>query len=120
MGVPVHLDGAVFTLTKASKKLKLRTEYKMSIASLEETVLGWRKKVDVSPVQGDRSLLELTLMSESRMEGKRFINTLMEVYQDYLKGESERVSKEQLTYLEKRRGQLCKKMDDYLQPTSLI
>jgi hypothetical protein len=115
MGVPVHMDGAVFTLIKAPKALKLRTEYKMNIASLEETVLGWRKRVDVSPMQGDRSLLELTLMSESRMEGKRFINTLMELYQDYLKGESERISKEQLTYLEKRRGQLCEKMDDYLQ-----
>lgn len=115
VGFPLSFDGITLTLNEVPKNLKLHFPYLLAIASMEEAVITYRKKIEVEPLKGDQSILEIKFYSDDRHRAKTFLNTLMGVYEKYLRAENHRISEEQLLYLEKRRSELCEKMGAYLE-----
>lgn len=54
----------------------------------------------------DRGLIRIRALHKDRYEAAAFVNTLMDIYQDYLKEEHDRIAEAQLAYLQKRNGEM--------------
>lgn len=115
VGEKVLLDEVSFTIKAIPDDIKLRTSYPLTIQPLQEVILGLRSQIDVIQNTSTPGVLELTFLHSDLFFGKQVLNLIMEEYQKYLSIESERVSEGQIAYLEKRRDELCMKMNEHLQ-----
>ena len=115
VGKEVGFDGISFTLKSLPDRLKLRSLYPLTINPMQEKILSLRSQVDIIQNTSNPGVLELTLFYTNLIFGKHVLDSIMEEYQRYLIDESERISEGQIAYLEKRRDELCLKMNEHLQ-----
>ncbi len=115
VGEKIVLDQVSLTIKAIPDDIKLRTSYSLTIHPLQEVVLSLRSQIDVIQNTSTPGVLELKFFHSDLFFGKQVLNLIMEEYQKYLTLESERVSEGQIAYLEKRRDELCMKMNEHLQ-----
>lgn len=115
VGESVQFDGVTLTLQKVPSALNVRQDYVLTLSPLHDEVLALRERITVEAVQGERSLISLTLQDSDREFGKTILNTLMLAYKDYIQLDNKRVAQEQIAYLEKRREEFCHQMDHFLE-----
>lgn len=115
VGKKIVLDQVSLTIKAIPNDIKLRTSYPLTIHPLQEVVLSLRSQIDVIQNTSTPGVLELKFFHSDLFFGKQVLNLIMEEYQKYLTLESERVSEGQIAYLEKRRDELCMKMNEHLQ-----
>lgn len=114
VGEPLQFDAVTLTLKKSPSALKVHHAYRLSLNSLHGHILQLREAIEVKAINGDSTLINLTLNHRDRIFGKKLLNTLMAEYQTYLIKENRRVSREQMSYLEERRDEFCAQMDVFL------
>ena len=102
VGEPIHFDGIALTLSHTPTKVNLRSVYPLTITSAHSHVLSLREQIEVSAVGGERSVIQLTFLHKDRNFGKKVLDAVMVEYENYLVRENDRVSREQLDYLEKK------------------
>lgn len=115
VGEKILLDEASFTIKAIPDDIKLRTSYLLKVHPLQEVVLALRSQIDIIQNTSTPGVLELTFLHSDLFFGKKVLNLIMQEYQKYLTSESERVSEGQIAYLERRRDELCLKMNENLQ-----
>ena len=115
VGEPLNLGAVTWTLKEVPKSLKLGHSYSLSFSPIHGYLVQLKDGIEVEAAMGDHSLINLTLECTDRLWGKQVLNTLMGVYQNYLLEENRRVSKGQIAYLARRRDEVCRQMDSFLE-----
>ncbi|MBS0615615.1 MAG: hypothetical protein JSR58_03565 [Verrucomicrobia bacterium] len=115
VGDAVSFENISFTLCSCPENLKIGKTYNL-LAHPWQPVVAWAKKLfSIKPTPLDKSVLSLKFPHRSKEEGARFLNTLMQVYQNYLKEENQAITDAQLKYLERRQDELNFKLDRTLE-----
>lgn len=94
-----------FSVARQDESPVTKAKYKLTIespaVSAEKQILRLKCASDAK----DKCLIKLNYKHPSRHEASEFINTLMALYQAYLRNEHRRVSNEQIAYLNKRQNE---------------
>ncbi|PIS02287.1 MAG: hypothetical protein COT85_05845 [Chlamydiae bacterium CG10_big_fil_rev_8_21_14_0_10_42_34] len=112
IGQEVVLDeGHVkFTLAKAPKRLKIGMSYRFQVdhwASAASSISGAIKmKSDAE----NGSIINISINNRDRYLAAQIVNELMAQYQAHLKREYDHIANEQISYLEKKQGEIFGKM----------
>jgi tyrosine-protein kinase Etk/Wzc len=117
LGKPFQIDQLSFTLNtypEFSNSLKSK-KYTLTINSLANTVAFLSKELEVENVKTDKTLLKFSFEHRDRHLASRFINALMENYQDYLKKNHDRIASIQLDYLHLREEESAQKLAQLMQ-----
>lgn len=114
LGENVRFDEISMTLLKAPLRVELGYAYPLSITPKMAVYETLREDLDIANNLKDGTLYDITYPHRDQELAKQVINVLMEQYQSFLKKESDRVALEQIAYLERRKNELCAKMDEYL------
>lgn len=113
LGEPISFEDITFTIEQVPKWMRISHSYALQVvpAIIPITNLKATIKVEASPT--DRSILKFAMSHRDKGLAKKILNQLMTSYKEYLVNENERMSMAQIDYLEKRRGELCEKMNDH-------
>lgn len=117
LGHPYVGDTFRFTLNKVGgEPLEGRT-FLVRLDPLKNVAKDLAQVLIAKTDSDDRSLIRIKNLHPDRQEAAQFVNTLMEIYQDYLRQEHDRIAKAQLTYLETRENEIAlslkKVMEDH-------
>lgn len=114
LGIPVSFDDVTLTIEKTPRNLKLHHRYPLNIEAMMTVLGSLSDEMKVEMNLKDSTIYELCLPYRDRQLGIDIVNSLMATYQTHLRQEASEVSSEQIAYLEKRKDELCSKMDGYL------
>lgn len=103
---PVVIESATFTLKRNNSDPLALKEYFLFMEPLNVAIQMAMKKLVVETDHEDKTLLKLKYSATERHVSSRVLNGLMGLYQKYLKHEQERVSHEQIAYLENRQDEI--------------
>ncbi len=115
VGDTVSFDHLSFVLRSSPEDLKVGKTYPIHIQPWQPVVAAAKKRFSIKPTTLDKSVLTLKFPHRSRVEGARFLNALMGIYQDFLKEENQAITDAQLKYLERRQDELNSKLDSTLE-----
>ena len=105
---PFVSPSLTFTLTYKPSAISLKKDYRMHVGPWEELALGFRKGITIKTDKNNPKLLRLTIDERDRFRATRILNSLMDVYKNYLVEENDKQAASQLEYLEKRQQQMQK------------
>lgn len=111
VGKSLTFDQVTLTIEKTPKHLKLHHPYSLLIQPEMAIFDQLKDRLTIRPDVRDATVYELIFRHRDQKLAKKFIDTMMEKYQSHLQEETERISSEQIAYLEKRKQELCLKMD---------
>lgn len=115
VGDYVSMPGLAFTLLEYPKHIKMGKTYKLHVHPWQPIVASVKKRFSIKQTPLDKTVLNLKFPHRSKTEGARFLNTLMLVYQNYLKEENQAITDAQLKYLERRQDELNHRLDKTLE-----
>lgn len=104
----------VFTLINAPKETRPGRFYKFSVSPAWDIAAELEKKIVLEEHDLDSSISLISLPHEDQKEGIHLVNTLMDVYVDYLIKENERFGVAQIDFLVKHREDLTQRMSQNL------
>lgn len=115
LGTSFITGECAFTLSKANaSELKGKT-FSLTFLPLPETAKGLADSIKVSLDKVDSCLLKLSYKNRDRHVACEVINQLMASYQNYLRSEQEKISSEQINYLNKREREIGANLDSMIQ-----
>lgn len=117
LGNPFEHEEAMFVLDARDPSILEGETYTLAIRAIPKVVTELMGRLNIEADPLSKSILKLTYSYPDRHLACQHLNTLMENYQDFLSKEHQRISKEQISYLEKRHQtmdlSLKKMMEDY-------
>jgi len=117
IGSPVRLPDACFTLVKAPQRLRIMSQYPLSIQPWTDAVQNFRSQIRITLSPSQKAIYELNFFERDRHFGREALNALMEEYRSYLKREHDQLVRDQISYLEKKQEEICenvsKTFDEY-------
>jgi len=115
LGSQVCLPEVSFTIVKFPQILKLKTHYSLHIHPWVSVAESLRKEIQIQGSKTNQAILELSFSHRDRYLAARLLNELMDQYQHYLKFEHDRISLEQLEYLNQKQEQIHDKISSMFQ-----
>lgn len=103
-------DDFSFTILRKSGEPLAGTHWYLELQPLQTVVDGLMGSLTIESDRNDRSLLHLKLLHPNRHVGAEILNSMMLVYQEHIRNEKKRISKEQIAYLEKRQFEMGEKL----------
>jgi len=117
IGSPVTVGKISFTLYRKSNAPLTNQEYNLSFSSPIKIAKNLSSQMTLAVDRDHASVLKLKMNYPDRHQAATILNTLMSIYQGYLKDEQKRSLEEQIGYLHDRQTEmgerLKKKMSDY-------
>lgn len=112
-----HIGDLSFTLASAPQfsESLIPQFFCLQIDPLSHTVKEMCKILQVEPAKLDKSLLKIKYEHRNRHLASAVVNTIMEIYQSYLKNYHQDMALQQLDYLSLRRDQLRNNLVDVMQ-----
>ena len=114
LGSPFEGPNFRFTLMRTDALPVENRTFLLTIKPLEMIVDELNDKIVAEPDYMDKGLLKLSFAHRNRHEAHYFLNTLMSVYQEYLKEEHQRLTGEQIAYLHKRQSETAAKLQSVM------
>lgn len=99
-----------FTVMRKSSEPLAGTHWHLELMPLQTVVEFLLGSLTVQSDQNDRNLLHIKLLHPNRHTGTEILNSMMLIYQEYIRQEQKRISQEQITYLEKRQQEMGEKL----------
>lgn len=112
-GIPFEGKDFAFVV-RINKNPEAGTEYLLNLLPMDKVVESLRGRLSIIPDPDDDSLLQLTFNDPDRLLSARFLNALMSTYQEYQREEQDRISAEQITYLNRREKEMGKSLEQTL------
>src|SRR3990167_4650356 len=113
IGEPISFEDVTLTIDQVPKWMKISHSYFLQVIPAIIPITNLKACIKVESSATDRSILKFVLYHRDRGLGKKILNQLMASYKEYLVNENHRMSTAQIDYLEKRREELCEKMNDH-------
>ena len=86
-------------------------KFHLHIEPMEDVVKQLAKSIVIEPTKADKGVLKLTFHHVNRHQASRILNTLMDVYQNYLQSYHAKIFQLQLNYLHKRQSHLAANLE---------
>lgn len=113
LGIPFQSDSFTFTINPNTSSIE-KTTFTLSLLPVEKVVENIKSQLEIYPDSEDESIINLSFASSDRKLSAKLLNTLMQEYQDYLKEEQERISSEQIAYLDRREDEMGSNLEKIL------
>lgn len=113
LGIPFQGDSFAFTVNPNTSPIE-KTTFAITLLPVERVVESLKSQLDIYPDPDDESIINLTFASTDRKLSATLLNTLMQEYQEYLKEEQERISSEQIAYLDRREEEMGSNLEKVL------
>lgn len=110
IGSPFTTREYSFTLSKITEAPLKQKSYNLTLSPLHDVVKLLSKTIQINPDKEDSTLLKLSYRNRDRLLACNVINQLMFTYQDYLKTEQQRITSEQIHYLNRRENEMGKNL----------
>jgi tyrosine-protein kinase Etk/Wzc len=110
LGVKFKGDDFAFTVLRKSNEQLAGTSWYLELMPLQTTAELLMNTLTIQADQNDRNLLHIKLLHTNRHVGTEILNSMMLIYQEYIRQEQKRISKEQIAYLEKRQLEMGHKL----------
>lgn len=94
-----------FTIIRCCDEPLTGVELKLALLPLSLTAEKVAKKIQAVHDSHDKGLLKLSFKCCNRHEGSETLNNLMTIYQNYMRREQQRITYEQIAYLNKRQDE---------------
>lgn len=114
LGMPFHGPSFTFTLLRTDALPISKRQFKMNLKPLYMAAEELVSKINAEPDYMDKGLLNLSFRHTNRQEAALFLNTLMALYQQYLREEHQRITGEQVAYLNKRQDETAVKLHEIM------
>ncbi len=115
-GKPIRLkNGIEFTVVRHLEIPLADQPYDIAILPLTHTAKTIARQIFVEIDKKDRTLLLLDYANIDRHQAAYTLNALMDLYQEYLKSENQRVMDEQINYLQVRQEELSDSLKEMMQ-----
>lgn len=116
VGKEASIDDVKFTVQKTNKSpVDTKGSYIVIIQPLRDVTKNFNNLLVVDVDREDKTLLKLQFRHRDRHFAVKFLNTLMEAYQNYLEEDHEKSAKVQLSYLEKRQKQVSEELKELME-----
>lgn len=89
--------------------------YRVSFSSLAKAAKELGERVRIEPDKEDKNLLHILVKATGRKQASQVANTLIEMYQQYLKEIRDHLSKTQIRYLHERQQQLGENLQQQME-----
>lgn len=107
LGIPFSFNDIRFTIKATSPFISLaHQEFIVNLEPLNEVIDHFLNRLTINPDLDDKSLLILKFNDSNRYRSAKVLNTLMSLYLDYLHEEQQRISDEQISYLQVRQDEM--------------
>ncbi|MCE5316589.1 MAG: hypothetical protein LLG04_04405 [Parachlamydia sp.] len=114
LGVPFQGPSFAFTLLRTDSLPISKRQFKMNLKPLSMVAEELVSKIHAEPDYMDKGLLNLSFRHTNRQEAALFLNTLMALYQKYLREEHQRITGEQVAYLNRRQDETAVKLHEIM------
>lgn len=115
LGEPIIHKDYAFTLRRVNEnpiKNKLLT---LQLTSLHQTAKNLFKNLIIEPDRQDKNLLNIKFKNRNRHLAAEIVNTLMEIYKNYLGTEQNLIISHQIHYLEQRQEEISRKLKNSME-----
>lgn len=117
VGTPFAVEQFSFTLVRNGDTPMSTETFKLTLSPIPTVTKKLSKCIEISAEKDDLNLLKLRYCHPDRRVAAAVLNQLMLSYQDYLRSDQKRIAEEQITYLNKREGEmmdyLMERIDDF-------
>lgn len=120
LGESLNTPQATFILVRKTPGTIMGQEYALTILPLEMTIAHESKKFSIEPDRDDKALLKIRYRCQDRHQGVECVNTLMALYQNYLRNDQKRILSEQVDYLHVRQDQMQEKLQKMMDAHAAI
>lgn len=110
LGVPFQGPSFAFTLLRTDALPIAKRQFKLNLKPISMVAEELVPKINAEPDYMDKGLLNLSFRHTNRQEAALFLNTLMDLYQQFLREEHQRITGEQVAYLNKRQDETAIKL----------
>lgn len=108
-------DNYSFKIKKNIPQSLKGNEFVLSLLPFQVITDLVSKQLIIESDQIDKHLLNIKYLNRDRNTAVKFVNTLMSVYQEYLREEQSRIAGEQITYLQQRQDEMGNKLKDMME-----
>lgn len=115
LGQPVKTKLAEFTLTQESVQPLAHQEFTLVLIPMYTVLQGLSDKLVMEVDKDDRQLVRLKYSCRNCPQATTLLDSLMDVYQAYLKAEQQRILLEQINYLNARQDRMQEKLQDMME-----
>ena len=112
---PFNKENYSFIIKKVSPQPIKGNEFVLNLFSLQVITDLVSKQLIIDSDQIDKHLLNIKYLNRDRNAAVKFVNTLMSVYQEYLREEQNRIAGEQITYLQERQDEMGNKLKNMME-----
>lgn len=88
--------------------------YLLHLFPMDNVIESLRNRLSITSDPDDSSLLQLAFDDPNRRLSAQFLNALMRVYQEYQREEQDRISAEQISYLNRREKEMVDSLEQIL------
>lgn len=106
MDSPLTVQNMQFALTRKNLDAVTGREFYLYILPIENVIKTISNQLVAETDKEDKTLIKLSYSDEDRYRAASILNTLMSLYQDYLKEYQQRMHEEQITYLRERQDEM--------------
>lgn len=120
LGVPVTVSNATFTVVRKAPVSVAEQEFGIGINTMTNVVNHLSHKIGVEIDREDKTLLKLKYLDTNRHQAAAVLNGLMDLYQEHLKREQQRISSEQIGYLEQRQNEVKDRLQNMMEEHAAV
>lgn len=110
LGVEFIGDDFAFNIMRKSPEQLAGTSWYLELMPLQSVADLLLGSLTIQSDINDRNLLHIKLLHPNRHIGTEILNSMMLIYQEHIRQEQKRISKEQIAYLEKRQQEMGEKL----------
>lgn len=114
LGMPFQGPAFAFTLLRTDACPIARRQFKLNLKPLSMVAEDLVNKINAEPDNTDKGLLNLSFRHTNRQEAALFLNTLMSLYQRFLREDHQRITGEQVAYLNRRQDEAAAKLHEIM------
>ncbi len=115
LSIPFYIPGVSFTLYTQEQAPLLSETFFITLHPLPIITKRISKRVDFASDLRDSKLIKIQFLNPDRYAASQFVNELMYAYQDHLRDEQQRISSEQISYLESREEEMAAHLEKLME-----
>lgn len=115
LDIPFITEEYSFILSPANDEPLSVKEFSLNIIPMASMADGLTRDIEVESTKLDKGVLKISYVHPNRFLASRFVNTVMESYQDYLKQNHDQIALVQMEYLYKKKKETAEELSKIMQ-----
>lgn len=120
LDLPVQVDKLTIILTQTAPGTSSGKTFDLSVAPMKDTVQTLIEDLEFDSAKNDKGVLKMVYSHRDRHLGTKFVNTIMDVFQKYLKEYQAKVSAIQMDYLYQKQELSTEKLKKIMEDNAMF